>query len=166
MFMTIRPETLADIAAIYYVNEAAFGRPEEARLVDALRQNHRVTLSLVAEEEGEIVGHILFFPLHIGKHSSLGLGPMAVVPSHQKQGIGSQLVRAGIEALRKSRHTGIVVLVHPEFYPRFGFEKASKYGITCPFEVPDEAFMALELRDGAMANISGRVEYSPEFSEV
>lgn len=167
---TVRAETPADIAAIRRVNLEAFARPEEANLVEALRSNDHVTLSLVALVDEIIVGHILFFPLTIegetGSYPALGLGPMAVLPAFQRQGIGSALVRASLEQLNLSGQPGVIVLGHPEFYSRFGFTTASKFGIICPFEVPDEAFMALELRAGGLAGKGGRVVYSAEFAEV
>ena len=166
----VREEKPADVNAIRTVNERGFGGPAEARLVDAIRLRKKVFLSLVAEIEDHIVGHILFSPVTIGsaeKHvSAAGLGPMAVLPENQRQGIGSRLVRTGIEKCRTIDIPCIVVLGHPEYYPRFGFVPASKYGIGCEYDVPDEVFMILELRKGALQGQSGTVKYLPEFSNV
>lgn len=167
----IRPEGLGDLDAVRRVNELAFGRPDEARLVDALRANQGVTLSLVALVDGELVGHILFSPVVIDREgeegrAGIGLAPMAVLPDHQRGGVGSGLVRDGLERLRHAGHEAVVVLGHPEYYPRFGFERASRYGLRWELECPDEAFMALELRAGALGAGRGIVRYRPELSEV
>ena len=164
----IRPETPDDVAAIRAVVEAAFGRPDEADLVDALRDHGGATLSLVAEKDGEVVGHVLFSPVTVesdgGSWGALGLAPMAVAPSCQRQGIGSRLVRAALDACRRAGHEVVVVLGHPECYPRFGFVPARTRGIRYEAEVRDEAFLVLELRDGALAGRGGVVRYRPEFS--
>jgi putative acetyltransferase len=166
----IRPETSADRPAIRTVVAAAFGQPAEADLVDALRDNGGVTLSLVAEREGEIVGHILFSPVTVesggGAFAALGLAPMAVAPSCQRQGIGSRLIRAGLEECRRVGHEVVVVLGHPEYYPRFGFVPSKPLGIRYVDEVPDDVFMVLELRRGALAGRGGVVRYRPEFGGV
>jgi putative acetyltransferase len=113
------------------------------------------------------VGHILFCPVVIeaGKNrfSAVGLGPMAVLPAFQRRGIGSRLVREGLEQLRKNNHAAVVVLGHPEFYPRFGFALASTYGIRSEYNVPDEAFMAIELLPNGLAAKGGTVVYPREF---
>jgi putative acetyltransferase len=168
--LIVRNEKPEDFAAIHEVNEKAFGRPAEANLVDALRANGKVTLSLVAVQDGKIVGHILFSPVTIesekGTFAAVGLAPMAVLPEHQNQAVGSNLVRAGLDACRKSLHEIIVVLGHPAFYPRFGFAPASRHGIKSEYDVRDEVFMIMELREGALAGRSGVVKYQPEFNEV
>jgi len=168
--VTVRPETPDDFDAIRRVNELAFGRPEESYLVDRLRDNGRMELSLVAVRGEQIVGHILFFPLTIelppASFSTLGLGPMAVLPEFQNQGIGSALVRAGLEALRQGTQPGVIVLGHPEFYSRFGFVPASNFGIGTHYEVPDEVFMAIELQPNGLAGKGGTVVYSPEFDAL
>lgn len=168
--MIIRPETPADRAAVRHVNEQAFGRAGEADLVEALHAGHQVVLSLVAVQDGQIAGHILFCPVVIEaeseNYSAVGLGPMAVLPQFQKQDIGSSLVRRGLEALRQDNHQLVVVLGHPEFYPRFGFSPANTFGINCQFDVPDEAFMLAELAPKAAAGKNGTVIYPPEFNEV
>lgn len=169
--INIRQELPGDEEAIWQVNEAAFGRAAEADLVDALRRRNVITLSLVAEREGEIVGHILFTPVTItdeagGVVTAVALGPMAVSPACQREGIGSQLVQTGIAVLRQAGHEIVIVLGHPEFYPRFGFEPASRSGIRWEIEVPDEVFMALALQPGALVGVTGVVRYQPEFTGV
>lgn len=167
--MTIRPETASDRAAVRAVNEAAFETSAEADLVEALRERAEPTFSLVAEEGGRVVGHILFSPVGLAGHPELGLfglAPMAVEPSLQRRGVGSALVRAGLEACAAAGGRAVVVLGHPEYYPRFGFRPASGFGLSCRWEVPDEAFMALELEPGALAEAEGEVAYHPAFDEV
>ena len=168
--LTVRPETPEDIVAIRYVNEQAFGQKEEAELVAKLRHRNAVTLSLVAVEGSQIVGHILFSPVTVAsEHSSfeaIALAPMAVLPAYQRQGIGGQLVRTGLEECRNLGHEIIVVLGHPDYYPRFGFVPARPRGIDCEFEVPEEAWMILELREGALAERTGTVKFQPEFYEA
>ena len=119
----------------------------------------------------KIIGHILFTKLKIlneagEEYISLSLAPMAVLPSYQNLGIGSELVKSGLEKAAKLGHKSVIVLGHDKYYPRFGFEPASKWKITCPFEVPDEVFMAIELVPGALKNVSGEVHYPKEFDEV
>jgi putative acetyltransferase len=167
---TIRHEQPADIAAIHRVNERAFNAPEEAVLVDKLREHGKVILSLVAVHEAQIVGHILFSPVVIESPQqsihAIGLAPMAVLPELQNQGIGSRLVKAGLDECRRSGHQIVVVLGHPEYYPRFGFAPASRYGIRSEYDVPDEVFMAMELQEGALTACAGTVKYQPEFNDV
>jgi putative acetyltransferase len=166
----VRPERPEDGAAIRRVNEEAFGRPAEADLVDALRARGKATRSLVAVRGERVVGHILFSPVTIEAGdevaAALGLGPMAVLPAHQRAGVGSLLVRAGLEACRRAGHGCVVVLGHPAYYPRFGFVSASRHGLAWEHPAPDEAFMVLELRPGALAGRGGIVRYEPEFGGV
>jgi len=165
----IRPENPEDAAAIRSVNEAAFGGADEADLVEKLRFRHGFTLSLVAICDNQVVGHILFSQVTIDSGSrrfaAVGLGPMAVLPAHQKTGIGSQLVRVGLEECRRLGYEIVVVLGHSDYYPRFGFIPAKPVGIVCEFKAPDEAWMVLELRAGALAGRSGTVKFQPEFHE-
>jgi putative acetyltransferase len=162
-----RPE---DTNAIRFVLEEAFGQSNEADLVDALRHRGALTLTLVALRENEVVGHILFSPVTIESPGSsfhaIGLGPMAVLPPYQGKGIGSRLVRAGLEQCRRAGHEIVVVLGHPDFYGRFGFVPTRHRGIHCEFDVPDDVFMIMELRQGALAGRGGLVKYQPEFKSV
>ena len=166
-FHSIRRERQGDAAGIRAVNLAAFDGPDEADIVDHLRRADAARLSLVAESGPEIVGHILFSEVTIGAAaaaSGMGLAPMAVLPAEQNRGIGSALVRRGLESLRRDGCPFVVVLGHPAYYPRFGFRPASRHGLRCEYEgVPDEAFMALELTPGALDGASGVARYRPEF---
>ncbi len=165
MTVQLRPEQPSDIAAIHEVNHLAFGQPLEGQIVDALRANNAVTLSLVAIVENQIVGHILYSPLSIDdKIIGAGLGPMAVLPNHQRRGIGSQLITAGNQQLKAAGCPFIVVLGHPDYYPRFGFTPASPRGITCQWDVPNDVFMLLILDEAKMHGLSGLAQYRPEFS--
>jgi putative acetyltransferase len=166
----IRPEQSEDVKAIRRVNERAFNRPAEADLVDQLRRHSKVTLSLVAVDDAQVVGHILFSPVVIESPqrtiAAIGLAPLAVLPEWQHQGIGARLVKAGLDECRRRGHQVVVVLGHADYYPRFGFVPASRYGIGSPYDVPDEVFMAIELQPGAGAGCAGTVKYQPEFDEV
>jgi putative acetyltransferase len=167
--ITIRPETAEDYAAIHEVNALAFGREVESRLVEALRELPEFIpgLSLVAIDAGRVVAHILFSPMIIetkdGVVPALALAVLAVRPEFQNQGIGSQLVRDGLEECRRLGHKIVVVVGHPAYYPRFGFSPARARGLEAPFPVPDEAFLVLELVRGALDGITGVVQYPPPF---
>lgn len=167
--VAVRPENAKDHAAIYRVNTLAFGQEDEAKLVDKLRRSADFIpeLSLVAVEEEEVVGHILFSPVTIeaqgGAVSALSLAPMAVRPEFQRRGIGSEMVRWGLEECRRLGHGIVIVVGHPTYYPRFGFTSARAKGLEAPFEVPGEAFMALELIPGATDGVGGTVKYPPAF---
>jgi putative acetyltransferase len=162
----VRPEVTADHEAIRHVNRLAFGQDDEARLVDALRDGGYLRLSLVAERAGRVAGHILFSDLPIiteaGTIFALALAPMAVLPECQKQGIGSALVRTGLEECRQQGRKIVVVVGHPHFYPRFGFSSKLAASLTSPFSGRD-SFMALELAPGALEGVAGRVQYAPPF---
>lgn len=162
----IRRESTNDIVAIRRINEATFRRSQEAAMVAALREARLVTLSLVAAdpESGQLVGHILFSPVEIRQGDRVtraeSLAPVAVLPHYQRRGIGSALVRTGLDLLRADGHSIVTVLGHPTYYPRFGFEVASGYNITPEFaDVPPEAFMVLALRPNALDEVSGTVVY-------
>ncbi len=164
--MLIRAEQPGDWIAVHRVNESAFETPLEANLVDALRQQTSEAVSLVAEHRGAIIGHIMFSPVTLSKHPDLklmGLAPMAVAPPHQRGGIGSALVRAGLERCRELGYGAVVVLGHPEYYPRFGFSPASRFGIGCEYDVPEDVFMMLELRPGFLEGASGVIRYHDAF---
>jgi putative acetyltransferase len=166
MNIVIRPETAADKDAIRHVNRLAFGQDDEARLVDALRDGGFVRVSLVAEEASQVIGHILFSDLPIitgdGTVPALTLAPMAVMPEVQRQGIGSALVRSGLDECRQQGHKIIVVVGHPYFYPRFGFSPKLAAPLASPFSGRD-SFMVLELVPGALNGVAGRVQYPPPF---
>lgn len=164
--MHVRPEQELDWPAVRQVNESAFETAAEADLVVALREQAAPVISLVAQEGDAIIGHILFSPVTHCGHSELtlmGLAPMAVVPERQHQGVGSALVRAGLEACRHLGAEAVVVLGHPRYYPRFGFSPAVGYGIRSEYSVPDDTFMALELQPGSLRGISGVVKYHAAF---
>lgn len=169
MTINIRPETDADRAAVRNVNRAAFPTEVEANLVDALRDGGYGRVSLVAEQAGTIVGHIFFsdLPIHTatGAISALSLAPMAVLPDHQRRGVGSRLVADGLLACRQAGHRIVLVLGHPEFYPRFGFSADLARTLQSPFG-GGAAWMALELVPGALAGVQGRVEYPPPFRQL
>jgi putative acetyltransferase len=166
--LTLRRETPEDIPAIRYVHTVAFGRANEADLVERLRDHDALTLSLVAVQDGQIVGHIAFSLVTITSNAStmeaLGLAPMAVLPAYQRQGIGSQLVEAALQLCRHTPYGVVVVLGHPHYYPRFGFAPARPWGIVCEYDVPDEVFMVKEIHSGALAQTHGVVRYRSEFA--
>ena len=164
--MEIREETEADIEAIREVNRRAFAQDQEGNIVDALRSNGAVLLSLVAIVDGELVGHIMYSPAIVGETKGVALGPMAVLPEFQRQGIGSRLVQAGNQKLRDMGYPFIIVVGHAEFYPRFGFTPASKQGIRCEWDLPDEVFMIAVLDPLKMQGVSGLAKYRHEFSTV
>jgi putative acetyltransferase len=169
--IAIRPETPEDHPHVRDVNEQAFGQAVEADLVDRLRKACPDTLSLVADDEGRIVGHIFFSPVAIDgagrRMQGMGLAPMGVRPDRQKQGIGSALVKNGLEILRDRGCPFVIVLGHPGYYTRFGFEPASKRNLTSQWEgVPDEAFMVLVLGEEGMQGVSGVARYRGEFDEA
>ncbi|HEU0113267.1 MAG TPA: N-acetyltransferase [Thermomicrobiales bacterium] len=169
--MHIRESRQDDFAAIHYVHNQAFDRPDEARLVAKLQASGAATVSLVAVVDGQVVGHILFSPVEIVMEGdakpmrAAGLAPLAVLPAWQRRGIGSQLARQGLAACRDAGFDGVVVLGDPAFYGRFGFRRASEFGLGNQYGVDDE-FMAIGLRSGALAGVAGVVQYLPEFSEI
>ena len=165
--LMIRHETAADLDAIRKVNRLAFGQDAEARLVDALRDGGYVRVSIVADNDGQIVGHILFSDLPIITEdvttSALALAPMAVLPDFQNQGIGSALVHRGLEVCKDQGPLIVIVLGHPHYYPRFGFSAKMAEHLDSPFS-GRESFMALELVAGTLDGVKGKVEYPPPFS--
>ena len=171
MNVIIRSEEAGDKTGIRRVNDLAFGQPVEGKLIDNLREKAGFLkeLSIVAELDGEVVGHILFFPIHISDgevfHLSLSLAPLAVIPDQQKKGIGLQLTEEGLKVARELDFSSVLVIGHPEYYPKAGFSKASGFGLQCPFPAPDEAFMAIELIEGAFNGVSGMALYPEEYSE-
>lgn len=179
--MQIRAEKPEDKAAIYALNKAAFETDAEAKLVDRLRVQATSYVSLVAEMDGEIVGHIMFTPVtmvrklagvtikSLVKNKSLkimGLAPLSVSPEHQFTGIGTALVKAGFEACKAIDYTACVVLGNPLYYRRFGFVNSSEFKIDSEFRIPKELFMAAELTKNALRWRSGRALYHPEFADL
>jgi putative acetyltransferase len=164
--MHVRPELSADVLAVHELNRAAFGGADEAQIVDALRGAVAPLVSLVAESDGTVAGHILFSPVTLAAAPHplvMGLAPMAVRPGHQRSGVGSALVRAGLDACRAVRAVAVVLVGHPTYYPRFGFVPASRFGLSCEYDVPDDVFMALELAPGSLAGHGGPVRFHPAF---
>jgi putative acetyltransferase len=168
--MVIRPERIEDIEKIGSIHVEAFDTEAEANLVEALRDSGIPLISLVAEEDGELVGHILFSPTTLEQGTSrtsiAGLAPMAVLPAWQNKGIGAMLVEAGLAYCRNAGYAAVVVLGHPNYYPRFGFVPSISYGITSEYDVPPEVFMVKELKEGALANCNGIVKYHKAFSQL
>ena len=165
----IRKERASDHAAIFNITAAAFGQQAEAQLIEALRERASPVVSLVAELDDAIVGHILFTPVELSDAPDLplfGLAPMAVAPAQQRRGIGSALVRAGLDACRDRNAAGIVVLGHPEYYPRFGFRPSTEFGIRSEYDVPDEVFMVQELVPGSLSDRGGVVRYHAAFGDL
>jgi putative acetyltransferase len=170
MDVKIRRERQGDYQRVYEINRLAFGRENESKLVNKIRkgENFIPDLSLVAEIGNEIAGYSLLSKINIVGGSifeSLALAPVAVVPEHQKKGIGGKLIRSGLDNAKGLGFVSVIVLGHPKYYPRFGFQRASIWGIKCPFEAPDEAFMAMELREGALKDKAGTVKYPKEFMD-
>ena len=166
----IRHERPDDLREVHEVNRLAFDRPGgavEADLVDALRRNGRVLISLVAELDGRVVGHALFCPITIESPGStataIALGTLAVHPDNQRRGVGSQLVEAGIEACRQLGHRSIFVLGHRTYYPRFGFVPARPFGII--YDDGRDSFQVVELTEGALSGLRGTVRYPPEYEQ-
>lgn len=166
----IRAERPADAQAVDAVNRLAFAGPGEAALVAELRRLGASEVSLVAEGEEGIAGHILFSRVTIEDPrfagTAVGLAPMAVLPAHQRRGIGGALVRAGLASCRELGHGAAVVLGHPEYYPRFGFRPAHELGLRSVYPVPPEVFMAMELVPGALRGVAGLVTYHPAFDAL
>lgn len=163
----VRPETAADLDAVRAVHVAAFPAPLECRLVDALRAAGKAVISLVAEADRRVVGHVLFSDVSIarGVRRGIGLAPVAVLPATQRRGIGSQLIHAGLTRAAALGYDFGVVLGEPAYYRRFGFETASRFGLANDYGV-DEPFMALALHADGLRGASGLVTYQPEFSLV
>ena len=165
--ITIRTETPADQNAVRRLNERAFEQPAEAGVVDALRTACPDYTGFVAENHGLVIGHILFTPAVLTHCARVGMGlaPMAVLPEHQRQGIGSKLVRYGLAALERTGYPFVIVLGHPEFYPRFGFEPASRYQLSSQWDnVPDEAFMIRVFDPAALPGAPDIACYREEFN--
>lgn len=169
--LAVRPEQPSDHEAVFRINQRAFGRSDEARLVNALRSQSDALISLVAEAQGRVAGHILFSPVQIDdpfkpdQQPAMGLAPMAVDPDFQRQGIGSQLVRAGLNACLQIGQPLVFVLGHPDYYPRFGFRPAAPLGLHYRDHSFDSAFMVAELTPGALQGRTGWVRYLPAIED-
>ena len=161
--MKIRPERRDDIEAIFEIEASAFETDMEARLVDILRSDGDLTVSLVAEKDGEIIGHIALSPMEAPVRT-MGLGPVAVRPDLQRKGIGSKLIREALNIAREDNVQAVFLLGHAEYYPRFGFSPELAAPFTSPFSGPN--FMAKELEVGCLAGKTGKVEYAPGFSKI
>jgi putative acetyltransferase len=173
MKIEVRQETETDFAAVFELNNTSFEQDVEARLVDLLRNSSAFIpeLSLVATIGNAIVGHILFTKISRIRNDekefdSLALAPMAVRPDLQRQGIGGQLIRYGLDKARELGYTSVIVLGHEHYYPKFGFEPAEKSNIKSPYDVPSNVFMGIELVSEGLKNVSGMVQYSKEFEMV
>jgi putative acetyltransferase len=166
--IAIRAEGLEDIAAIRQVHERAFGRPNEATLVELLRKANKAAIALVALGDGQVVGHIVFSPITVAvapkRFRAVGLGPVSVRPEFQKTGIGSQLIRHGLKLCKQAGYDAVVVLGDPNYYSRFGFSRASDYHLDNEYNAREE-FMAMELTEGAMKDVKGMAKYQPKFSQ-
>lgn len=167
--MLIRAEEERDWAAVYALNAAAFETTAEADLVDTLRRESKPIISLVADDAGEIVGHIMFSPVALTGHpdlSIMGLAPMAVAAPRRRGGIGTLLVRTGLDRCMQIGAGAVVVLGHPAYYPRFGFVPSVNFAMRCEYDVPAEAFMVVELRSGYLRGATGTIKYLAAFNNV
>ncbi len=176
MNINIRKENIEDIDIIYFLIKEAFktgvhSDGDEQDLVNRLRnsKSYISELSLVALDGETIVGHIMFTKLLIenedNKFESLALAPLAVLPDYQKKGIGSKLINEGLDIAKELGYKSVIVLGSENYYPKFGFEEALNFGIRPPFEVPSPNFMAIELEENALKDVSGKVVYAKEFFE-
>ena len=166
----IREERAEDAEAVHALLVAAFAREAEGRLVERLRASGKVVCALVAEEKGRVLGHMVFSRIAVnnggGDIPVLALAPLAVIPAFQRLGIGSALVSAGLARCRELGHFRVIVIGDPVFFGRFGFVAASSFGLSCPFRVPAESFLAIELEAGVFAQVSGVVRYGNEFEDL
>jgi putative acetyltransferase len=172
MRVNIRPFGSGDAEAVRQVHLKAFaGRQDEARLVDSLHAADAAPVSLVALHGscGGVVGHALFSPVKVDNGGTsirvVGLAPVGVLPEYQGQGVGSRLIRAGLEACRVAAYDAVVVLGEPGYYSRFGFERASAHGLSNEYGV-DHEFMVVELRSEALDGSAGTARYRPEFGQL
>jgi predicted N-acetyltransferase YhbS len=172
MDVLIREESKNDYDKIKKINDLAFGQENEGKMIEALRKtvDYNPKLLLVAERKKKIVGYILFYPIKIKNEieelTVLSLAPMAVHPEYQNQGIGSKLVKRGIEVARKYGFSAVIVVGHPKYYPRFGFKPASNWGIKLPFDIPNNVFLAIELKEKSLKKCNGTVVYPKEYFDA
>jgi putative acetyltransferase len=164
--MNVRPEQPADREAVHAVHVASFTSDLEARLVDMLRAAGKLTISLVAEEEGQILGHVGFSPVTApGATGGVGLAPVAVLPAFRRRGIAAALIRQGLAVCGELDYSFVVVLGEPDYYRRFGFTPAAAWGLQDEYG-GGQAFQALELRADAIPPGTRIVRYAPEFAMV
>lgn len=172
MNILIRTETEQDVSIITGIHDLAFEGESEGILVEKLRRKTEFVpeLSIVAEVDGKVVGHILYYPIAIDSkeetYQSLALGPMGVLPDYQNAGVGIRLVKEGLGKAESLGYKSVIVLGHAGYYPRFGFRPASTWRIKPPFDAPDEAFMAIELVEGEPMNKQGVVKYPLEYLDA
>ncbi|MFA6771222.1 MAG: N-acetyltransferase [Dehalococcoidales bacterium] len=168
--LTIRYETSGDYEGIRQINRKAFSRENEAELVDRLRNHNAAAVSLVAEMNGELVGHALFstvtFQPECPALNAVTLAPLSVIPAYQRQGIGSQLMETGIKECRKKGYGMIFLVGHADYYPRFGFSSAGNKGFKCEYEAPDEAWMVLEVNEVPQYPKNAIVHFNQQFKYV
>ncbi|MHC4244392.1 MAG: GNAT family N-acetyltransferase [Planctomycetota bacterium] len=169
--VTIREEEIRDIGAIRNITEAVFDGPAEANVVDKLRRVCDECSSVVAVDGDEVVGHVMFSPATIengdGVIRGMGLAPMAVLPIHQRKGIGTALIEFGLEMLCEKGCPFVIVLGHADYYPRFGFVPASRHNLRSQWEgIPDEAFMILVFNQESLKGVRGVAKYREEFNEA
>jgi putative acetyltransferase len=168
--MEIRPFAASDADAVFEVHRRAFdGRTEESHIVRRLHDAGEAVVSLVAVVDDRIVGHVLFSPTTVDTSGAdvelVGLAPVGVLPEHQNEGVGSSLIRHGVERCRAAGIDAVVVLGDPEYYARFGFERASEYGLENEYGA-DEGFMVKPLHEGALDGVAGLVTYRSEFRQT
>ena len=165
----IHCETSEDRASVRHVHQQAFGQSDEADLVERLHTANKASIALVATLNGQVVAHVLFSPVVLDPvrphFKAVGLAPVAVLPEYQKQGIGSRLIREGLEACRDAGYGAVVVLGDPAYYSRFRFSRARDHGLSNEYYA-DEHFMVTALREGVLDGVSGMLKYQPEFQEV
>jgi len=164
-----RHETAADHEAVRTIQQRAFGRNEEAVLIELLRQHNNVALSMVAVVDDEVVAHIMFSPITVSRafagFRGVGLGPVAVLPGFQNNGIGSKLIRDALNECRRANYDVVVVLGNPAYYRRFGFSTAADHELTNEYGAGEE-FMVMELKSAVLQRIEGLVQYSPQFGDA